>query len=171
MPLMTTHHPILTSHRLQRYVLWALALVSWVAATAFANRPISARRARRFGDVSWLDLSHLVGNLIMIRALHMLGRVPPLRRFPYWLRELGARPSHFRRSLFGAKLRRALRHKDPAMHLAQLIAVLRSFDTHAARLARNIRRRRRLLRLVPAIAPAALILGPPASSPAFPDSS
>ena len=168
---MPTHHPILTSHRLQRYVLWALALVSWIAATAFANRPISARRARRFGDVSWLDLSHLVGNLLMIRALHMLGRVPPLRRVPYWLRDRGARPSHFRRSLFGAKLRRALRHKDPATHLAQLIAVLRNLNAYAAHLARNIRRRRRLLRLVPQIAAATLMLGPPAPPPAFSDSS
>jgi hypothetical protein len=81
------------------------------------------------------------------------------------------RRAHFIRSLLGARLRRQLRHKDFATRIAQLTQLLRNLDQHARRLAQRLRRLRRLWREVPAIAPAALMLGPPAPSPALADSS
>jgi hypothetical protein len=49
--------------------------------------------------------------------------------------------------------------------------VLRNLDVYARRLMQRMRNLRRLWRLIPQIAPAALILGAPAPMPAFADSS
>jgi hypothetical protein len=81
-------------------------------------------------------------------------------------------PQPFRRSLLGSKLRRLLSHKDFAAHIRQLIAFLRNLDTHAAHLAHCMRRRRRrLFRTLPSIAPASALTGAPTPPPAFADSS
>ena len=168
---MKLHRPILTQHRLQRLVLWTLTLLSWFAAVLFANRPISRRHAEQRGDICLAWLTRMVSALIMIRALHIIGRVPPARP-RYWMRGRDTRPSHFQRSLFGSRLRRMLKHKDPATHLAQLSTILRDLDAYAGHLARCMRgRRRRLFRTLPRIAPNVLFLGAPASLPAFADSS
>ncbi len=168
---MKLHRPVLTPHRLQRYILWTLAMLSWFAAVLFDNRTINTRRFHQRGHISIAWLTRMVSALIIIRALHMIGR-SPRPRHRYWMRGRDTRPSHFQRSLFGARLRRLLKHKDPATHMAQLTRVLRNLDTHAAHLARCIRgRRRRLFRTVPPLAPAVALYGAPASSPAFADSS
>jgi hypothetical protein len=169
---MQLHRPIITQHRLQRLILWTLALLHWIAAVLFANRPAHARHWRQRGDTSLTHLSRWTAALIMTRALHLLRAHPRRRRFHYWRRTFSARPSGFCRSLLGAKLRGALKHKDPATHIAQLIAVLRDLDTYAARLAFRMRHRlRRLLRAWLMIAPVAPMLGPPGPPPAFSDSS
>jgi hypothetical protein len=168
---MKLHRQILTRRRLQSYILWTLAMLSWFAAVACSNRPIGNRRAEQRGDISLAWLARAVSALIMIRALHMIGRTPPPRQ-RYWMRGCDTRPSHFIRSLLGARLRRLLKHKDPATHVAQLISLLRNLDTHAAHLARCMRgRRRRLFRKLPNIAPTVTLIGPPAPSPAFANSS
>ena len=170
-PRMKLHRPVLTPHRLQRLVLWTLTMLSWVAAVMFANRRIGRRHASQRGDISIAWLTRVVSALIMIRALHIIGRTPRPRP-RYWMRGRDTRPSHFQRSLFGARLRRLLKHKDPATHLAQLGTILRNLDTYAAHLARCLRgRRRRLFRTLPPIAPAVHVLGAPAPSPAVSDSS
>jgi hypothetical protein len=165
---MPTHHPILTSHRLQRYILWALAILSWIAGVLGGHR-VSARHRAQRGAISCAWLTRLVANLLLIRAAHFarFRRCAP----QYWRHGRDLRRSHFHRSLLGGKLRRALRHKDFATHIAQLIAVLRDLDAYAKQLARNSYRRRRLWRRVPAIAPAEIILGASALPPAFANSS
>jgi hypothetical protein len=168
---MKLHRPILTQHRLQRLVLWTLTVLTWFGAVLFDNRPIRRRHAHQRGDISLAWLTRMVSALIMIRALHIIGRTPRPRP-RYWMRGRDTRPSHFQRSLFGAGLRRMLKHKHPATHLAQLSTILRNLDAYAAHLARCMRgRRRRLFRRVPPIAPAVLFLGSPAPTPAFSDSS
>ena len=168
---MKLHRPVLTQHRLQRSILWTLAMLSWFAAVLFDNRPIGKRHAKQRGGLSLAWLTRMVSALIMIRALHIIGRTPPLRQ-RYWMRGCDTRPSHFIRSLLGARLRRALNHKDPATHVAQLMRVLRNLDSYAAHLARCMRgRRRRLFRTLPSIAPATPLLGAPALPPAFANSS
>jgi hypothetical protein len=166
---MQAYRPILTRHRLQRLVLWALAMLSWIAAV-LAGRHVNRRHIEQRGDISLAWLTRLIVNLLMIRAAH-IGRFK--RRGPtrYWRHGRDLRRRHFHRSLLGAKLRRALKHKDLVTHIARLIAVLRDLNTYAAELARNIRRRRRLWHTTPPIAPAIALLGAPAPSPAFSDSS
>jgi len=164
---MKAHRRILTQHRFQRLVLWTLAMLSWFAAVLLSRRPITKRHLYRRGDVSLAWLRLRVRDLLIIRAAEMLGRV--IRR-PNWRN--ARMPSHFRRSLVGARLRRALKHKDPATHIAKLVAVLRNLDAHAAELARHIRtRRRRLCHKAPSIAPAVALFGAPALTPALADSS
>jgi hypothetical protein len=168
---MKLHRPILTQHRLRRLVLWTLATLSWFAAVLLSNRPITRRHAMQRGDICLAWLTRAVSSLLMIRALHIIGRTPRLRP-RYWMRGRDTRPSHFLRSLFGARLRRMLKHKDPATHIAQLICVLRNLHAYAAHLARCMRgRRRRLFRTLPPMAPAVTLRGAPAPTPAFSDSS
>lgn len=166
---MQTHRPILTQHRLQRLILWALAMLSWIAATLLADHSVNARHRAQRGDISFAWLTRLVTNLIFIRATQ-IGR---FRRRPiiYWRHGRDLRRRHLRRSLLGSRLRRALKRKGAAEQIAQLIAVLRNLDAHAARLAHNVRHRRRLWRNTPAIAPADALRGRVAFAPALADSS
>ena len=165
---MQHNRPILTQHRIQRYILWTLALLSWIAAV-LAGRHANARHVAQRGDVSLAWLTHRVANLMMIRAAH-IGRLP--RCTPkYWRHGRDLRRRHLRRSILGAKLRRVLKHRDLRQHITQLIAVLRNLDAYAAQLAHNIRHRRRVWRIMPPIAEAVAVHGAPASSPALADSS
>jgi hypothetical protein len=169
---MKVHRQILSQHRLQRIVLWTLTLLHWIAAVFSSNRPAHARHQSQRGDYSLAQLSNWIGALLIARAAQMLRTQPRRSRFAYWRRAFNERPTGFNRSLLGSRLRRALKHKDPATHVAQLIAVLRNLDTHAARLAFRARNRlRRLLRAMLAIAPATPLPGAPAPSPALADSS
>jgi hypothetical protein len=168
---MQSHRPILNQHSLRRLALWTLAVLSWIAAMLFHNRAVTLRHIQqRFDLISLPWLTSLVGKLIILRA----GELARLRRSKhnYWRCGRDIRPPHIFRSVIGARLRRALTHKDAHVWIANLIAVLRSLDAHAALLAKRLRRG--LTRLWPVlrrIAPATALLGPPASSPAFPDSS
>ena len=56
----------------------------------------------------------------------------------------------FRRALIGARLRKALRDRDPYQRLGKIACALRDIDAHAAQLARRLRHglsRRRLVRI------------------------
>jgi hypothetical protein len=148
-----------------------LALLCWVAAVLAEKRAIGPRHLRQRGGISFPRLSRWVGDLLTARALQLLPRIPQ-RRFLYWRRSFNARPSQFRRSLLGSRLRRALTHKNPATRIAQLIAVLRDLDDYAARLAYRIRHcLRRVLRGVLTIAPGAPLCADRPLLPAFSDSS
>ena len=168
---MHTYRPILTQHRVRRLALWALAMLQWIAAIVFSDRQVSVRHIKQRADAICLHaLTRLVGNLIIARALLIVR--PRRRLLNFWRHGRNLHLAHFRRSLYGSKLRRALNDKDLARHIAKLIAVLRNLEAHARRLAHCIRhRRRRLWRAQPAIAPAAAIFGAPAKLPALADSS
>jgi hypothetical protein len=168
---MHIYRPILTQHRVRRLALWALAMLQWIAAIVFADRQVSLRHIKQRADAICLHaLTRLVGNLIIARAL-LIAR-PRRRLIHYWRHGRDLRRTHFRRSLFGSKLRRALNDKDLARHIAKLIAALRNLDRHARRLAHCMRHsRRRLWRAQPAMAPAATIFGAPVRLPALADSS
>jgi hypothetical protein len=172
MPRMQVYRPIRTQHRVQRHVLWALAMLRWLAAVLFTECPLSFRHLRRFEETNLLGLERLVGNLVIARALRLVGRPPRRGRLHYWRHGRDLHRRHFRRSLLGARLRRALRHKDIATQIAQLIAVLRNLDDYAAQLAHRLRHKlRRLWRVMAPIAQAAPLLCAPAPAPALADSS
>jgi hypothetical protein len=114
----------------------------------------------------------MITGLLMIRALHIDGLAPRRRTVPHWMRGRDKMQTHFVRSVLGARLRRLLKHADPATHIAHLIAFVRNLDKHAAHLAYCMRHcRRRLWRRVPEIAPAAQFFTAPAPMPALADSS
>jgi hypothetical protein len=165
---MKSYRPILKQHRRQRLVLWALTMLHWIAAM-LAGCKVSPRHIAQRGDISLAWLTRLVTDLLFIHATHV-GRLRR-RGAPYWRHGRDLRRRHFRRSVLGAKLRRALRHKDLVTHIARLVDVLRNLDAYATQLFRNFRRRRRLWSTTPPIAPAETLLGAPAPPPAFSDSS
>lgn len=164
---MQIYRPILNQHRLQRAILWALALLAWVAAILSGAIHPKARHLRQRGDI---DLVRLVRTLLAIRALNML-RMRLRHRVHYARHGRSLYPSHFMRSFFGAKLRRALTHNDHAQRVAKLIHVLRNLDAYAAHLLKRFKRMRRVWTIAPPIAVFDIALGPPAPPPAFSDSS
>ena len=168
MPLMQPYRPILTQHRRQRLVLWALTMLHWIAAV-LAGCKVRARHIAQRGDVSLAWLTRLVTDLLFIHATHV-GRLRR-RGAPYWRHGRDLRRRHFRRSVLGAKLRRALKHKVLVTHIARLVDVLRNLDGYATQLLRNFRRRRRLWQTTPPIGPAEAALGALAPTPAFANTS
>jgi hypothetical protein len=163
--------PIFTEHRRKRLTLWALTVLGWLMSVLFGERDVSVRHLNQRLHHVFLDqLTGVTIALLVSRALQF-AKVRMPRRLHYWRHGRSLRRAHFMRSFLGAGFRRVLKHRDLKTRIAQLIAVLRDLDAHARRLARRLKQLRRLWRLVPQIAPVALILGPPACSPAFSDSS
>ena len=164
--------PYFTEHRRKRLTLWALTVLGWLAAVLFGDRDASHRHlAQRLHHICLDQLSRVVYALLVTRAIQLMKvRIP--HRVQYWKHGRSLLRPHFRRSLLGARLRRALKHKDLPERIARLTEFLRDLDTHARHLAQRLRGKlRRLWRLVPKIAAAAVILGSPAHAPALADTS
>lgn len=135
---MQTHRPILTQHRRQRLVLWALTLLSWMSAMLLSDSAVAPRRmSQRMFSLPWL--TDLVGNLLFVRAVE-LARLRQRKRPVLWRHGRDRRRAHFMRSMLGARLRRRLKHKTARLWAANLIAVVRNLDAHATALARRMRR-------------------------------
>ena len=152
MPRMKSPRRFLTTtHQRQRLVLWALAMLSWIAAVLFAGKEITHRQLRqRYKRVSLESLTRMTIHLIVIRATE-LGRWP--RRKPrFWSRGCDLRVRHLMRSLVGSKLRRALKSKQPEERIEALKYVLHHLDVFARYVAR--RRLTRLRPIKPTPAPA-----------------
>jgi hypothetical protein len=163
--------PIFTEHRRKRLTLWALTVLGWLMSVLFGDREVSVRHLNQRLDFVFLDeLTDVTRVLLVSRALQF-AKAPNRRRLHYWRHGRSLRRAHFMRSFLGAHFRRLLTHRDFKTRIAQLIDLLRNLDVHARRLAQRLRKLHRLWRLVPRIAPAVLILGPPASPPALTDSS
>lgn len=168
---MNIHRRHLTQHRFQRLVLWTLAMLSWIAAILSADRFVTARHQRQRFDLSLPWLTSLVSKLLIVRAAQ-LARLRRPKRIRYWRHGRDLHRPHILRSVLGARLRRALRHKDIRTWIANLIAVLRNLDAQAAPLARRLRRGlTRLWRTWTILAPPSPLLGPTAPPPALSDSS
>ncbi|HYD87470.1 MAG TPA: hypothetical protein VEA80_08355 [Vitreimonas sp.] len=160
------HH--LSSRRRQRLVLWALAMLSWIASVLFAGRKVTPRQLlRRRRSMSLDGLKRMTIQLMIVRAAELARlrlpkvprRRPPVRR-------------HYFRSLLGSRLRRLMKRKDLPARIAVLIDVLRNLDDYAAILAKRLKRR--LTRLFPirgVPVSSALLQGAPAPQPACADTS
>ena len=163
--------PIFTEHRRKRLTLWALTVLGWLMSVLFGDRDVSVRHLNQRLDFVFLDeLTDVTRALLVSRALQF-AKAPNRGRLHYWKFGRSLRRAHFMRSFLGAHFRRLLTHRDLKTRIAQLIDVLRDLDAHARRLAQRMRTLHRLWRIVPQIAPAALMLGSPASRPALSDSS
>lgn len=165
----TPRRSYLTQHRRQRLVLWALAMLAWIASVVAGMKP-RRRHLDQRGDISLDWLAGLAKRLILIRAADMIAARPRRPDFFKHGRDLHRR--HFMRSAFGSALRRALKHRDPVQRIVILISAVTHLDAWAARFTKRLHRGfSRLWAIAPAPTPAALILGPPAPPPARADSS
>jgi hypothetical protein len=160
-----------TSHQRQRLVLWALAMLSWIAAVLFAGKAVTRRQLRRrCKRISIHHLTRLTLKLMIVRAAELAGYRP--RKLRFWKHGRDLRRPHLFRTLIGSKLRRTLKHKDPAQRIAILTGALRNLDLLARRLAQRMKRRlTRLWPTVPAPAPALALVSLSDAAPALADTS
>ena len=163
--------PIFTDHRRKRLTLWALTVLGWLMWVLFGEGDAHGRRLKqRLHHVCLHALTRVTIALLVCRALQF-AKVRFRGRLHYWKHGRSLYRAHFMRSFLGARFRRLLKRRDLKTRIAQLIEVLRDIDAYARRLAQRLRTLRRLWRVVPKIAPAALIAGAPALMPARADSS
>jgi hypothetical protein len=140
----------LPKHARTRLIAWALAMLMWLGAALTGAIALKPRHQRQRVDLHALtNLTLLVKRLIISRAGDF-ARLRPPKRFgvAYRSRPI-ARPGLIR-ALIGSHLRRALKRRDIFKQICALIAALRHLDTHAAHLAKRMRRR--LTRLAPVLA-------------------
>lgn len=145
-------------HRFARALVWARLMLMWLARFVFGDARLPKWRhvVQRHEYASLDRLARLVRNLIVVRAV----KLARLRRRPRTLRDF-ARPGFRRRmhprqivrAAFGARLRRALRHRDPLQRLARLLDALANLDVHAAACALRAKRGLTRLHALSSIAP------------------
>lgn len=137
----------LSKHARSRLFAWALAMSMWLFAAitgAIAMRP---RHARQRADLDALArLDYLVRGLIIARASELARQRAP-KRLGTAYRGRPIATSGLIRALIGSRLRRALTRKDIFEQLRALSDALHALETHAAHLAKRMRRR--LTRLAP----------------------
>jgi len=140
----------LPKHARARLIAWALAMLMWLGAALTGAIAVRPRHQRQRVDLDALtNLAFLVKRLIISRA----GDFARLRRPKRFGVAYRGRPIARRgliRALIGSHLRRTLKRKDVFKHICALIAALRHLDTHAAHMAKRLRRK--LTRLAPVLA-------------------
>ncbi|MGE4038519.1 MAG: hypothetical protein AB7F85_12320, partial [Hyphomonadaceae bacterium] len=105
---MPSHPPRpISSHRLKRIALWAMAMLLWIAALCGGAAP-KARHVQQRGDTRLDELARMVRNLVIVRAVAMV--TPPRRPARHGPRRTAR---HYLRSCAGAELRRLFRARDP----------------------------------------------------------
>lgn len=141
--------PPLTRHRRQRLILWALAMLTWIAAVLFAAKETTVRQLRqRHRRMSLDGLTRMTIELMICRAAE-LARLRRRKR-NCWRYGRDLTPRHLFRSLAGSRLRRVLKPRSVHERIAALVNALRNLDAFARQLA--ARMRRGLTRLWPIIA-------------------
>jgi hypothetical protein len=160
-------------HRIARLIAWLQAMLAWAASVLFAETARANRRhiRQRYRFLSLDPLARLVRDLAVLRATeftHLRSR--PRLRGVRNAAECGFRRrttrGAWRRAIAGSRLRKALKHRDPAQRIQLLLAALADIDAFARRYL-IARAKRRLTRLFPI-----LIFAPPVAllvSPSMPE--
>lgn len=136
---MKTLPPILNQRRASRVILWAQTLLSWVLLLFYSSKsPINRRHMRqRYGLLSLECIKRIVCALIVVRAVEIAGLRGGSGK---WRRN--APPPGFRcrsrtagimRASIGARLRRALHHRDVCERIMRLLAAFSDIDGFARR--------------------------------------
>lgn len=168
--MQTPRRHYLTQHRRQRLVLWALAMLMWIASVLASGMPTRRHLRQRCRKMSIHALTRMVKHLILLRAADIAG-IKRTRRV-FFKRGRDLRRPHLVRSILGSKLRRALKRRDLIQRIAILTDALINLDAWAARFAKRLGCGfMRLSSIPPAPTPAADILAPLASPPVCADSS
>lgn len=123
--------PHLSRHRRQRIVLWLLTVLAWAASVIGASDAPRMHRRGVFLSPDWLSL--IIKRLVLIRGAELSKR--RVRK----VRGKVTRPAGFMRAVFGARLRCALRHPDPATRIVRMRRVVEQLDLWALRLARRLK--------------------------------
>lgn len=143
----------ISAQRLTRLTAWTRLALMWFAMFLLAPAALTnIRRLNRFGFLSLDDLTRCVRDLIVIRAAQIM-RTPPQRRQRFDYAPPGFRrrmqPRQLIRAAAGARLRRALRHRDMATRISILLASLRDLDGFARAIARKLTRLAPILACAP----------------------
>ncbi|MGD9815693.1 MAG: hypothetical protein AB7Q23_11505 [Hyphomonadaceae bacterium] len=157
-------------HRLARLLLWAQAMLAWVA-VLFEGRSSDARRARQrraFADFGWAVSA--LQTLAVVRALELAGVAGGRGRPRSGAKLRQCAGPGFRRRLAratlrqcaGSRVRRALRHRDPRVLLARLRCAFADLDGFARR-----HLAARMLRGLTRVAPVVIAAPPAQAIPAF----
>ncbi len=131
----------LSKHARARLIVWTLAMLAWVAwALSAATIPKRRHIRRRYAFLSLDRLARTVALLIVARAGE-LARARRHKRNPFFNRIRGRQvwPRHITRSIIGARLRRALKHKTFTTRVALLTDALKRVDAWAAPLVKRLR--------------------------------
>jgi hypothetical protein len=167
---MQAPRPILSSHRRQRLVLWALTMLTWIASLLGGAMPLRRHLRQRYRKMSLDGIALMIKQLILLRAAEINGRRK--RRLVFSKRGRDLRRRHFMRSIYGAKLRRALKHRDPLQRIAILADALKHLEVLAQCFAKRLRCGfMRLWAIVATPAPAARISDAPVLALTCADSS
>jgi len=133
---MRTPQPI-TDHRLARLTLWALSILVWAAGALFGNGRAKRRHIRqRYGALSIGKLTHMVRNLLLIRAARFQRAPLMLKHWRIYTQPGFHRrraPRNKLRSIAGGRLRRFMTHGSLMQRLARLIRIVRNLDLYARR--------------------------------------
>ncbi len=177
---MHSSQPLIKPHRFARAVLWAKAMLAWLAVALLSEtgHRIGRRRIRqRYRFISLAKIERLVGALAIIRTVELakLQRIkcPPARdAAPPGFRRRTPRAGAWRATL-GGRFRKALKHRDPRQRFQRLLAALGDIDAFARRyLVKRGLRRLTKRRAVVMVAPPADAIAPlPASTPRAVDTS
>jgi hypothetical protein len=131
----------LPKHARARLIAWTLAMLAWIAwALSAATTPNRRHIRRRYGFVSLDRLARTVALLIVSRAADLAHRRRRDRN-PFFNRVRGRQvwPRHVQRSIIGARLRRALKHKNFTSRVALLTDALKRIDVWAAPVVKRLR--------------------------------
>jgi len=113
-------------------------MLAWIASLLAGVMPLRRHWRQRCRRISLHRIARTVKQLILLRAAEMNG-VRPRRRIIYFRHGRDLRRRHFIRSLYGSRLRRALRRRDPLAWIAVLTDALRHLDDWARRFAKGLR--------------------------------
>ncbi|WP_395646993.1 hypothetical protein [Terricaulis sp.] len=171
--------PFLKQHRFARIVLWATAMLAWLASMLLTDAaPASRRRIRqRYGFASLAWARRLLRGLAVMRAVELSGIA---KKPQASLRN--AAPAGFRRRIVrgaigravaGARFRRALKAQDLRTRIQLLRAAFADIDGFARRylLRRVLRRLTKLCAVIPRAPPAQELRVLAVSEPRAADSS
>lgn len=131
----------LPKHARARLFAWALAMSMWLFAAITGAIAMKPRHASQRADLDALArLDYLVRGLIITRAGD-LARMRTPKRIATAYRGRAIATSGLIRALIGSRLRRALIRKGIFEQLRALIDALHTLETHAADLAKRMRKR------------------------------
>ena len=136
---MQTAAPILNQHRIARVILWAQTLLNWALLLLHASTSrVNHRHMRqRYSLLSLEGVRQIVCALIVVRAVEIArlrGGPGKHRRdaSPIGVRRR-ARTAGLMRASIGARLRRALKHRDVGERIGRLLAAFADIDGYACR--------------------------------------
>jgi len=154
---MNTPKRHLNRHQRQRLLLWALAMLRWIASVLFAGKIVTHRQLnQRHRKMSLEGLERMGIQLLVLRAVDV-ARLRQPKRYRFFRHGCSLLRRHYFRSLLGSRLRRVIKRKDLHGRIFALIDLLRRMDHYAALL--GARMKRQLTRLYP------IALGPTSAAP------